>query len=1462
MTKGEITTAGSSNNEISMGSPYFLSHSDNPGASITPVTLTGENYAEWASELENALRAKRKIGFINGTLLMPDENEKPAEAELWKTVNSMIVGWIRTSISATVRSTVTFTPDAFKMWSELKRRFSIGNTVRVHQLKAELAACKQDGLTVLDYFGRLSSKWEELLSYKPLPTCTCGASEKINKDYEEEKVHMFLMGLDDARFGNVCTNIIGMDPLPDLNSVYQRVVREERRLLTSRVETKQDAVGFLTRSEVTHGDTGPAAVVTRSRGGVICSHCGRTGHEKKECWQIIGFPDWWTERNQGGDRTGRGRGGSRGRGRGQAQSNAMQAQVSGGTNVPALTAEQWASLTALLEQQKPTPIPEKLNGKKQTGEVILDTGASHHMTGDARLLSDMHAVVGCPVRFADGSQVQATRSGVLRLSEKITLPHVLLVPDLNCTLLSVAKLLKQTGCLAMFSDTLCVLQDRFTRTLIGAGEERGGVYVYRDVTVRRGLRVKGAEDKALWHRRLGHPSFGVLSHLPFVSGVSNHSDKFGGCDICFKSKQTRCVFSESYNKASVPFELIHVDLWGPYREPASCGAIYFLTIVDDCSRAVWIHLLLEKSEVKTVLPNFCSFAQRQFGRQVQTVRSDNGTEFLCLSKYFAESGIVHHTSCVATPQQNGRVERKHRHILNVSRSIMFQANLPIKFWGESVLTAAHLINQTPSSLLHGKSPYECLYGKSPSYDRIKTFGCLCYAHKSSRDKDKFKAKSRKCIFVGYPFGKKGWRLYDLENEEFFVSRDVEFTETSFPFRDDQTSSPAGLSSLHKIVEVHDPIQPVPESRGSNPETTEEKTQEDTEAVTETVESAGPVTDLEAPETEPTSEVLVTETEQPAVAETEQNLGRGHRVPVPLVKLRDYVTYNSQCSPDKHNTPPVLLAPSRHSEMSPGKTASASSYPITAYITDAVFSERHQAFLAAITAGVEPRNWREAMLDPVWNGAMSTEVVALEEQRTWDVTELPKGKKALICQWVYKYKYNADGTVERPKARLVVCGNRQVEGRDYGETFAPVAKITTVRTLLEVAVAKNWEVHQMDVHNAFLHGDLEEEVYMKMPPGFYGDSPTKVCKLRKSLYGLKQAPRCWFAKLTTALKKFGFKQSYSDYSLFRYIKDSRSLRVLIYVDDLIIAGDDLNMMTRFKAYLNEWFKMKDLGKAKYFLGIEIARGPMGMFLSQRKYALDIVAEAGLLGCKPVATPMEQNHKLLADKGPFYRDPVRFRRVVGRLVYLAITRPELSYTIHILSQVMHKPREAHWDAVVRVLKYLKGCPGQGIMLKAVSDLRIRAFCDSDWASCPLSRRSLSAFVVLLGDSPISWKTKKQDTVSHSSAEAEYRAMAATLRELKWLKRLLGDFGVKHSDPMQMFCDSKSAIYIATNPVFHERTKHIESDCHSVRDAVQDRLITFRHVRTTEQLADIMTKALGSSSFHYLLNKLGVRNLHAPT
>ena len=423
-------------------------------------------------------------------------------------------------------------------------------------------------------------------------------------------------------------------------------------------------------------------------------------------------------------------------------------------------------------------------------------------------------------------------------------------------------------------------------------------------------------------------------------------------------------------------------------------------------------------------------------------------------------------------------------------------------------------------------------------------------------------------------------------------------------------------------------------------------------------------------------------------------------------------------------------------------------------------------------------------------------------------------------------------------------------------------MNTVRSLLRLVAARQWEVYQMDVSNAFLHGDLEEEVYMKIPPGFRHKFPDKVCRLRKALYGLKQAPPCWFKKLSDALLRFGFIQSYKDYSLFSYARGNIELRVLIYVDDLLICGNEAYMLQKFKEYLSRCFSMKDLEKLKYFLGIEVSRGPEGIFLTQRKYTLDIIAETGNLGCRPAATPIEQNYGLSTVVSLLLDDPKKYRRLLGRLIYLLNTRPELCYAVHILSQFMKAPKIAHWEAALRMVQYLKGSPGQGVLLKSDTDLTLTIYCDADWSSCLLTRRSLSSFVVMLGGSSVSWKTKKQKTVSHSSAEAEYRAMAAALRETKWFRRLLTELGVDQSFLTRFFCDSKAAIHIAANPVFHECTKHIENDCHSVRDAVKDGMIVTQHIRTNDQIADILTKSLGRQQFVKLMSKLDVQDLHTPT
>ena len=434
--------------------------------------------------------------------------------------------------------------------------------------------------------------------------------------------------------------------------------------------------------------------------------------------------------------------------------------------------------------------------------------------------------------------------------------------------------------------------------------------------------------------------------------------------------------------------------------------------------------------------------------------------------------------------------------------------------------------------------------------------------------------------------------------------------------------------------------------------------------------------------------VVTETKDTPTAPAEI-LGRGQRTKKPSVLLRDFVT--------KHVHSSHALTPD-YSDLSSTSTVSGKVlYPIAQCLSDSGFSASHIAFMAAVLDSNEPKYFKDAVLIKEWCEAMQLEITALESNHTWDLTDLPPGKKAINCKWVYKLKFRADGTLERYKARLVVMGNRQKEGVDYKETFAHVAKMTTVRYLLSVAAAKEWEVHQMDVHNAFLHGDLAEEVYMKLPPGFHSYDPTKVCRLRKSLYGLKQAPRCWFAKLSTALKKLGFKQSYQDYSLFLYKNGATILHVLVYVDDFIVAGNNLGAVQKFKAQLHKCFHMKDLGKLKYFLGIEVSRGSDGFYLSQRKYALDIISEAGLLGSKPSAVPMELNHKLGSATGPLFAKPEQYRRLVGRFIYLTISRPDLSYAVHIMSQFMQKPLVAHWEATLWLVRYLKGTPAQAIILR---------------------------------------------------------------------------------------------------------------------------------------------------------------------
>lgn len=463
---------------------------------------------------------------------------------------------------------------------------------------------------------------------------------------------------------------------------------------------------------------------------------------------------------------------------------------------------------------------------------------------------------------------------------------------------------------------------------------------------------------------------------------------------------------------------------------------------------------------------------------------------------------------------------------------------------------------------------------------------------------------------------------------------------------------------------------------------------------------------------------------------------------------------------------------------------------------------------------------------------------------------------------FQNKRNSDGSIERYKARLVAKGYTQIEGVDYFDTFALVAKLVTVRVLLSVVAAKNWPLHQLDVNNAFLHGDLHEDVFMQLPSGFRRKGEHLVCKLQKSLYSLKQASRNWYSKFSEVLINFGFKHNAADPSLFCLHRKSGSVFLLLYVDDIVLTGLDLQLINLVKVFLQKHFKIKDLGRLKYFLGIEVARSKKGLFLTQRQYALDIISNSGLTASEPVDFPMEQNLRLSPSQGSALHDPSPYRRLVGRLIYLTVTRPDIAYSVNILSQFMHEPHQPHMDAVVRLLRYLKATAGQGLFFPANSDLSLQAYCDSDWASCPTTKRSTSGYCIFLGPTIVSWKTKKQSVVSRSSAEAEYRAMTNATCEITWLSYLLCDIGIPLSAPTPLFCDNQSALHIASNPVYHERTKHIEIDCHVVREKISSGLITTTKVSSANQIADLFTKSLGKDQFMWLKTKMGLSSLHNPS
>lgn len=528
-------------------------------------------------------------------------------------------------------------------------------------------------------------------------------------------------------------------------------------------------------------------------------------------------------------------------------------------------------------------------------------------------------------------------------------------------------------------------------------------------------------------------------------------------------------------------------------------------------------------------------------------------------------------------------------------------------------------------------------------------------------------------------------------------------------------------------------------------------------------------------------------------------------------------------------------------------------------------------------------FEEAAQNPLWLNAMQEELDSLLKNETWELTELPLGRRVVSSKWVFKVKPICDPdqpTRTRLKARLVARGLEQQHGIDYNDTFAPVVRWSTLRTIIAIAAAAGWFISHMDVVTAFLNGNLQEVIYMQQPPGFERKGLEHlVCKLYKSIYGLKQSPRAWYQEIDTYLRAHGWTRSDADPNLYFLQEGDSIVLLLLYVDDLLITGNTPSRVAEVKKQLQEKYEMKDLGEIRKYLGVEFTHTPNGLFLHQQPYAEQILRDWDMLHCKPAHIPLPDGFITQSDTGTPSVDLSEYCKIVGKLLFLTTTRPDLSYSVGIAARFMSKPEQQHLDAVTHILRYIKATLDYGISFQRSNTLTLEGYTDADYLGCLDTRRSTSGYVFKLAAGPISWASKCQPTISDSTTKAEYKALSEATKEAVYLRRLLLELGslpallvpvgckdstiqsdlsnahIPTIHDVHLNCDNQGSIRLAQNPIFHARTKHIEAKHHFVRERILEGEVSLKYVATTEQHADIFTKQVCRQTFERHRDFLGV-------
>ncbi|GJZ58124.1 putative ribonuclease H-like domain-containing protein [Tanacetum coccineum] len=829
-----------------------------------------------------------------------------------------------------------------------------------------------------------------------------------------------------------------------------------------------------------------------------------------------------------------------------------------------------------------------------------------------------------------------------------------------------------------------------------------------------------------------------------------------------------------------------------------------------CSRFTWVFFLASKDETSGILKSFITQIENLVDKKVKIIRCDNGTEFKnrVMSEFCEKKGIKREFSVARTPQQNGVAERRNRTLIEAARTMLADSKLPTTFWAEAVNTACYVQNRVLVVKPHNKTPYELFRGRTPSLSFMKPFGCHVTILNTLDHLGKFDGKSDDGFFVGYSLNSKAFRVYNIRTRKVKENLHVRFLEdkpiiagtNSNDFVITKESIGAGHSSEETGSSQDYILMPLWKDGSpfdsSSKDASNDKPQPSNDAGKK--DDEGGIDDQERTET--VLKILNINIVSPTV-------------PTALLESTYVDFFGDESELDLSNI--------------------ATTYPVPTTPNTRIHKDHSlDHVLGDVQSGVQTRRMinEQGFISAVYEGkthedlhtSMQEELLQFKLQQVWTLVDLPYGKRAIRTKWVYRNKKDERGVMIRNNARLVAQGYTQKEGIDYDEVFALVARIEEIRLFLAYALFKDFVVYQIDAKSAFLYGKIEEEVYVCQPPGFEDpEFPDKVYKVEKELYGLHQAPRAWYETLSTYLLDNGFQRGQIDKNLFIKRIKSDILLVQVYVDDIIFGSTKKELCTDFEKLMHKIFQMSSMGELTFFLGLQVTQKDDGIFISQDKYVDEILKKFGFSIVKTASTPMETSKPLLKDAEVEDVDVHLYRSMIGSLMYLTASGPDIMSAICACARFQVTPKVSHLYAVKRIFRYLKGQTKLGLWYPKDSPFDLEAYNDSDYAGASLDKKSTTGGCQFLGRRLISWQCKKQTIVANSTTEVEYVTAASCCEQVLWIQNQILYYGYNFMNT-KIFINNESTICIVKNPVFHSKTKHIEIRHHFIIDSNEKKLI----------------------------------------